>query len=643
MRYLSFLLVCATFCWGSQAAAQRTDDNAVTEAEDAFGVSVGSERIGIYSDREVRGFSPVTAGNVRVEGVYIDLKGQLNNRLTQGNTVRVGLSALNYPFPAPTGIVDFSLRSGSGPASISPAITLGTEGHRIIELEGFVPLAGDQLSISGAISARRNSEGPGQVNRIFNFGVVPRWQPSESVRLTPFYGYSYNREDVRPTVFVAGSFLPPDLQDENYGQDWADQVRIQQNVGLLSTIRLGPEFAISAGVFNSRVVQRENYSDTYRNAARDGLADHSISYSPRQVRASTSGEARLTWRQSSAKSGHAVHLMARGRQADSLFGGSTSSALGRDFVGVARPVARPGFVAGPQSRDDVRQITFGIGYDGVVPRRGQISLGLQKSHYEKAVTDPAGGLSSLTDRPWLFNVGGAIFVTERLAVYSTYTRGLEENGTAPDSAVNRGDPLPAALTTQRDFGLRYRLGPEIQLVAGAFDLRKPYFSSDISNVFSELGLLRTRGIEFSLAGPVLAGLNVVAGGVFMDPGVSGEAVALGRVGPQAVGQTRRLLRLDFDYRFPSAPDFSIEGGVINTGPVIAAVRPDPLTGVQFAVPSRTVLDIGGRYRFNIAQARAVLRLQVMNVTNVGGWEPNSSGGLQSENRRRVQAELSADF
>ena len=91
------------------AFAQRTDDNAVTAAEDAFGKSVGDQSIGIYSDSNVRGFSPIAAGNVRIDGLYFDVQGNLNSRLVIGSTVRVGISAQGYPFPAPTGIIDYEL------------------------------------------------------------------------------------------------------------------------------------------------------------------------------------------------------------------------------------------------------------------------------------------------------------------------------------------------------------------------------------------------------------------------------------------------------------------------------------------------------------------------------------------------------
>jgi iron complex outermembrane receptor protein len=46
----------------SPALAQRADENAITQAEDAFGTSIGNEDVGIYNSFDVRGFSPTRAG-----------------------------------------------------------------------------------------------------------------------------------------------------------------------------------------------------------------------------------------------------------------------------------------------------------------------------------------------------------------------------------------------------------------------------------------------------------------------------------------------------------------------------------------------------------------------------------------------------
>jgi iron complex outermembrane receptor protein len=643
MRVVPVMITALGLGYGQSAQAQRADENAVTAAEDAFGVSVGSERIGIYSEREVRGFSPVTAGNVRVEGVYIDLQGQLNSSLAEGNTIRVGLSALSYPFPAPTGIVDYSLRSGSGGASISPSVTLGTFGERSLEVQGHLPIIGEELTLSAAATLRRNPEGQGEVNRIFNFGIVPRWSPSDDVQLTPYWGYSRNREDIKPVVFVSGFFLPPEVGPESYGQQWTDQDRVQENIGLLGRFNLTESLTLSTGTFRSRVVLLENYSDLYRNTTQGGLADHVINANPETRRASSSGEARLTWRRRAGSLTNTVHVMVRGRQAMSRYGGSSSVAFGKAQIGQLVPVTRPAFAFGQQSQDHVEQFTGGIGYEGILAGIGQISLGVQRSSYTKDVLSPTNGASSITTRPWLFNASTAASLTQRLALYGGYTRGMEENGTAPDAAANRGQPLPSAITSQREFGFRYAIRQDLQIVGGLFELRKPYFSLNSENVFTDLGALINRGAEMSLAGTLAPGLNVVAGAVWMDPQVTGPDVALGRVGERAVAQTRQLVRANFNYRLPFLAGVSLDAGIDHSGAITASVRPDPATGRQLEVPSRTEIDLGARYRFELRGAPAVLRLQVENVFNTKGWNPTSSGGFEREGPRTASLELAADF
>ena len=92
------------------AMAQRANENAVSSADDAFGSAVGLETTGIYSDSDTRGFSPTKAGNVRIDGVYYDPVGSLSGRLRQSTAIRIGFAAEDYPFQAPTGIVDHALR-----------------------------------------------------------------------------------------------------------------------------------------------------------------------------------------------------------------------------------------------------------------------------------------------------------------------------------------------------------------------------------------------------------------------------------------------------------------------------------------------------------------------------------------------------
>src|SRR4051812_20065810 len=132
-------------------AQNRTDDNAVTQAEDAFGFSVGRESIGIYNANQARGFSPTQAGNVRIDGLYFDPAFGLQGLLIDNVSIKVGLSAQGYPFAAPSGIVDQSLRRPSPTSGGSLVVSADSWGGYSAQLDGSIPIT-DRLAISGGFS-----------------------------------------------------------------------------------------------------------------------------------------------------------------------------------------------------------------------------------------------------------------------------------------------------------------------------------------------------------------------------------------------------------------------------------------------------------------------------------------------------------
>lgn len=58
--------------------AQHASDDPLATANDAFGLTLGLESIGLYGPGGVRGFNPQTAGNVRIDGLYFDQQGALS-------------------------------------------------------------------------------------------------------------------------------------------------------------------------------------------------------------------------------------------------------------------------------------------------------------------------------------------------------------------------------------------------------------------------------------------------------------------------------------------------------------------------------------------------------------------------------------
>ena len=136
----------------SLAAAQRAAENAVTQAEDAFGTSVGNEQVGLYSSFDVRGFSPTTAGNVRIDGLYFDQVTELDSRVVDSSRIRVGIAAQGYAFPAPTGVVDYSLRLPGADPHLSALTETNTRGTTRVEFDGATPLIDGVLSVGCFLS-----------------------------------------------------------------------------------------------------------------------------------------------------------------------------------------------------------------------------------------------------------------------------------------------------------------------------------------------------------------------------------------------------------------------------------------------------------------------------------------------------------
>src|ERR1700722_10713620 len=143
------------------AGAQHASDNPVVSAEDAFGLTLGLETIGMYSPGQVRGFSPQAAGNVRIDGLYFDQQGALSNRVIEGSTIRVGISEIGYAFPAPTGIVDYNLRHpGDGTPNATIIANIGPYQEKGVSVDGSLPMIGKQLQLPMGVSTQVSTQSP---------------------------------------------------------------------------------------------------------------------------------------------------------------------------------------------------------------------------------------------------------------------------------------------------------------------------------------------------------------------------------------------------------------------------------------------------------------------------------------------------
>ncbi len=631
----------------SAALAQRAGENAVASADDAFGSSVGLESTGIYSDQDTRGFSPSKAGNARIDGVYYDPVGSLSSRLRSANVVRVGFAAEDYPFNAPTGIIEYRLRPFPEKFGMSAAYNLMAFGGFIREFDLRVPIIKDKLGYVGgaAWSDLRQSDGASNAA----WGITHRFiARTGGVEFAPFVSTSwFTSNHVRPLTVVTGDTLPQLPEVRRYlGQSWANGYYDNHQFGGVLKAAITPRLSLRAGMFHGKANRPSNFSEIYNLApAGAGVvptqATHTVISDPLHRIHATSGEAQLALRLGGGRWQHRIIAGFRARDRLTQTGGSHTESYGTVDYGLPDPHPQPAFVFGTPNDGRVKQHSFMLGYTGKLEHVGMINLGLQKARYRGSSRDGRTGLvTTSNDDPWLYNATIGFDLSPTVAIFAGTQKGLEDSGTAPESAVNRNEQLPATRSTQYEAGLRWKF-PSGQLAVNAFQITKPYFSFDATRTFTQVGNIRLRGVEASLSGHFGKRLNLVAGAVATQPRVVDR---LPGVGERPAGFPSLYARIDINYRTDLFGGLTPTATVSHTGKrAVGASSLASLGGEQLMVPGFTTLDLGLRQSFKLGTVPASFRFLVYNVTDAASWKVVGPNSLYPEERRRINLTVTADF
>ncbi|MES1146925.1 MAG: hypothetical protein ABUL52_00875 [Solimonas sp.] len=631
------LIVLAAF--SRHVCAQRADENVITSAEDAFGTAVSGEAIGLYDATTVRGFSPVAAGNLRIEGLYFDQQADLTIRAQSRYSVHVGTAAQGYIFPAPTGIVDYSLRRSDDKNMLSSVVTYDSNYTKRFEVDGQLTLLDSQLSSAIGASIGRDYLGYGGTDRRKAFGLVPRWRPAKNIEVTAFWGRSHIMDEEAVPIYLpeAGLNVPPPVKRNWYpGPSWALGDRISDNQGVLGLATFG-EWTLRAGLFHSLLDTNSSYANLYINVTPGGVGDHLIIADPPQRAASTSGELRVSRGVGEGTVKQLFLASLRWRNVSSLYGGSDYFDGGTTNLNDPFVTAKPAFNFTARSAEHVTQQTVGISYNLHWDKLGDLGLGLQHADYSRHDEQPGMSVAGISTSPWMQNLTLSLNIAPALVAYGSYNRGLEDNGNAPDSAANRLQPLPAIKSRQYDVGLRWMPGSNTTLIVGYFDIVKPYVTADSNNVYRLLGDETHRGVEVSLNSMPAQGLTVILGGVFMNPKIDHVQNANEAIGSLPVGLPRNNVQLNIDYLLPFAKRVSINVSVNKLSDIATTADNHVFTSFPLTVTA------GGRYKFKLGNTPCTARVYVTNATNQYFWYFAGAGAFEASNQAITTLSLTADF
>jgi iron complex outermembrane recepter protein len=641
MRGLSALLFVVASLMALPAGAQRTDDNAVTAAGDAFGNTVGFQTIGLYSPTNARGFNPSQAENLRIEGLYYDQQLTYSSPfLFSRSDMRVGIAAQSYSFPSPTGIVDYKLRTPGDAALVSVLLTHGPLNMATAEIDGQYPLVKDVLSIGVGVADWKNFDyNYARSSESLGFSLLLRIRPDDRSEIVPFVGYSHNGEhDELPSVYANGlNPLPIFNEQKLAAQDWTSWGWNQLTAGFIARSALGGFWHLTAGMFRSLAQNSQNFNDLLLGPTVGGIADHIVDVTPPLRAGSYSGDLRLTRLTVDGAHERELTFDVRGRSVERVYGGDSIVGLGSVSGYRVESVPAPVLAFSMLSRDAVRQSGIGASYSERWKGLGTLSLGVLETAYRRTLDGP--GLPGSTERTsqLLPTASFTVDAGRRATAYASYTRGLEDSVNAPSSAVNRGEPVPATPTWQLDGGVRVTPRSDLQLLLGIFKVHKAYFNLDGTGRYGQLGDISSRGVEGSATLSAEDGLKVVAGLVLLRPEVDRQTPAPGGTGTVPVGPVPRTVNVNVDYapalwgRWAAALQWtSLSSRVVTNNDQVELA---PLSSLNVSV----------RYKIRLFNRPCSARVDVANVTNEAGLTISSLYAVVPILRRNYTLTLATDI
>lgn len=507
-------------------------------------------------------------------------------------------------------------------------------------MDAQLPVFSDNFGLGVGLSAERPVYDHGASRYRFSGAVIGRWRIDENLEIIPFWSQVRTDDDeYAPLIFTGGLYEPPKYKrDTRLVPEWSELNKRESTYGVIARGNWS-DWTLRSGVFRAVGAQTVARLTLFLDTQPDGTANLQYWAFPNYTfpDESTSGEVRVSRRFTQGPRRHTLSLNARGRNAIQGTGGFDRIDAGTAVLGdpIPQNTPEPDFQAFPRNREKVKQGSIGLSYEGQWLNVGEFSAGLQRVFYERTTTIPA---TKTSDSYWLYNATLAAYVTDRLALYASYTRGLEDSPNAPTFSANSGVGVSASTTSQVDGGFRYAFASSLRLVAGVFEVKKPFFDVDSSNFYRQLGNISHRGIEVSLTGEPIEGLRIVGGLVLLKARLSGDLVEQGVIGKIPTGSLPVKVSFNVQYGPASWSGFSVDGRVSHSSSYYADNQN------TFKGSASTLLDLGMRYQFSLGGTPAQLRAQVSNVLNAYVWSARGNNRLwRQTSPRRATLQLTLDF
>lgn len=267
-----------------------------------------------------------------------------------------------------------------------------------------------------------------------------------------------------------------------------------------------------------------------------------------------------------------------------------------------------------------------------------ILAGVRVSDYkelQRTATGPA--IETFSDDPTSLSGGLVYKPVEWVSVYATYIEGLESTPGAPLTSNNPGEILPASESTQYEGGIKFEPRKGLLLTAAYFDITRELTYTNAANFFVKDGEATYRGFEFSLTGEVTPDLSVYVSALSLEA-EQGETSDPTLIGNRIENTAKTQWSASAEYRLSRFVEgLAINAGIYYTGD--RAINPQN----SLFVPSYTLYDLGGSYRFNVGDVGMTARFNWQNISDERYFASTGTNFLAYGTPSVVKLSLTADL
>ncbi|MXP25947.1 TonB-dependent siderophore receptor [Altererythrobacter indicus] len=586
-------------------------------ARNTAGVTQAQLNTTIYSNLSIRGIPVDNTTNFRLNGVlpvitFVDMPMEDKSRVE----VLKGAASLYYGFASPSGVVNLvSKRPEADPLT---GLEIFGDDHGTIggAIDISRPLgnAGVRVNAGGASLETGIARTDG--HRWFSSAAFD-WQATNKLSFQFDAGYIY-KTITEPTEYVLpsavnGHITVPAAQpaSRNVGGKWMQAKGWETNLLARARYDFSSSWSASFAVGQSYLQRDRRYSSFsgYDLGTGDGTLSVAMTKNSNYRNVIYRGD--ITGAFATGPIEHQLLIGASINNRDIEIPAATRFSMAQNLYD---PVPVPERAIPPrviQAADSIRDSGVYIFDRASLGDWLQATIGYRKAHYrDRSLT----GVYKTNPDTWSYGV--LVKPANWASAYANYIEGLESGGIAQQIAKNAGEQLPAALSKQREIGLKVEPLHRLLLTVAWFQVDRASTYINADGYYVQDGRARYQGIEFGGSGEITPNLSVSMSGVFLDAKQRSGAADI--IGNRIENSARFSGSAFVEYKVPMVQGLTINAGIFRVG------RRPVNTLNQGYAPGYTTLDLGAGYNTIIAGRSTNFRVYASNVTGKRYWAATGS-------------------